>query len=117
MNIDRKTPIRISFYSQENNDIHSWPFQGNIRLALLMHTLTGEKEELLYALDIIIRHIPQSYFVKYEKQEIINELKIIGNYFNNDTLDVKKHKHHIRFTDIIKDRINYHINLLDILYK
>ena len=46
MNIDRKTPIRISFYSQENNDIHSWPFQGNIRLALLMHTLTGEKEKL-----------------------------------------------------------------------
>ena len=46
MNIDRKTPVRISFYSQENNDIHSWPFQGNIRLALLMHTLTGEKEKL-----------------------------------------------------------------------
>ena len=46
MNIDRKTPIRISFYSQENNDIHSWPFQANIRLALLMHTLTGEKEKL-----------------------------------------------------------------------
>jgi hypothetical protein len=77
----------------------------------------NEKEELLYALDIIIRLIPQSYFVKYEKQEIINELKIIGNYFYNGTLDVKEHKHHIRFTNIIKDRINYHINLLDILYK
>ena len=46
MNIDRKTPISISFYSQENNYIHTWPFQGNIRLALLMHTLTGEKEKL-----------------------------------------------------------------------
>lgn len=77
----------------------------------------NEKEELLYALDIIVRLIPRSYFVKYEKQEIINELKIIGNYFNNNTLDVKEHKHHIRFTDIIKDRINYHINLLNILYK
>ena len=46
MNIDRKTSIRVSFYSEENKEIHSWPFQGSIRIALLMHTLTGEKEKL-----------------------------------------------------------------------
>ena len=46
MNIDRKTSIRVSFYSEENKEIHSWPFQGSIRIALLVHTLTGEKEKL-----------------------------------------------------------------------
>jgi len=46
MNIDRKTSIRVSFYNEENKEIHSWPFYGSIRIALLVSTLTGEKEKL-----------------------------------------------------------------------
>lgn len=46
MNIDRKTSIRVSFYNEENKIIQSWPFYGSIRIALLVSTLTGEKEKL-----------------------------------------------------------------------
>lgn len=46
MNIDRKTSIRVSFYNEENKIIQSWPFYGSIRIALLVNTLTGEKEKL-----------------------------------------------------------------------
>jgi len=46
MNIDRKTSIRVSFYSEENKEIHSWPFYGSIRIALLVSTLIREKEKL-----------------------------------------------------------------------
>lgn len=47
-----------------------------------------------------------------EKEQIIEELKIIGNAFNVETLDSREHRHHIRFTSIIKDRINYYFNIL-----
>jgi hypothetical protein len=40
--------------------------------------------------------------------EIIEELKLIGNYFDVSKLNVNEHKHHIRFTSIIKDRIEYY---------
>ena len=43
-------------------------------------------------------------------KEIIDELKLIGNYFDVNKLDVYEQKHHIRFTSIIKDRINFYIN-------
>jgi len=41
-----------------------------------------------------------------EKQKIIDELKLIGNYFDVSKLDVYEHKYHVRFTNIIQDRIN-----------
>ena len=41
-------------------------------------------------------------------KEIIDELKLIGNYFDVNNLDVYEQKHHIRFTSIIKDRINFY---------
>ena len=47
-----------------------------------------------------------------EKEKIIEELKIIGNAFNVETLDSREHRHHIRFTSIIKDRIDYYFNIL-----
>ena len=43
-----------------------------------------------------------------EKQQILNELKLIGNYFDVSKLDVKEISHHIRFTSIIQDRINHY---------
>ena len=41
-------------------------------------------------------------------KEIIDELKLIGQYFDVSNLDVYEQKHHIRFTSIIKDRINFY---------
>lgn len=43
-----------------------------------------------------------------EKQQILNELKLIGSYFDVSKLDVKEISHHIRFTSIIQDRINHY---------
>jgi hypothetical protein len=45
-------------------------------------------------------------------KEIIDELKLIGQYFDVSNLDVYEQKHHIRFTSIIKDRIDFYINKL-----
>ena len=43
-------------------------------------------------------------------KEIIDELKLIGNYFDVSKLDAYEHKHYIRFTSIIKDRIDFYVN-------
>jgi hypothetical protein len=48
-------------------------------------------------------------------KEIIDELKLIGQYFDVSNLDVYEQKHHIRFTSIIKDRIDFYINLTDVV--
>ena len=47
MDIDKKTAIRVSFYNHDTEEISSWPLESsNIRLVLLMKTLTSEKEKL-----------------------------------------------------------------------
>jgi hypothetical protein len=47
-----------------------------------------------------------------EKEQIVDELKFIGSYFDVSKMDVYEIRHHIRFTSIIQDRINhYKINL------
>ena len=43
-------------------------------------------------------------------KEIIDELKLIGQYFDVSNLDVYEQKHHIRFTSIIKDRSDFYTN-------
>jgi hypothetical protein len=43
-----------------------------------------------------------------ERQQLIDELKRVGNYFDVSKLDTLEQKHHIRFTSIIRDRIEYH---------
>jgi hypothetical protein len=43
-----------------------------------------------------------------EKQQLINELKLIGNHFDVSKLDAHEQRHHIRFTSIIKDRIEHY---------
>ena len=45
---------------------------------------------------------------KMEEEQILNELKLIGSYFDVSKLDVKEISHHIRFTSIIQDRINHY---------
>jgi hypothetical protein len=39
---------------------------------------------------------------------IKNELKLIGNYFDVSKLETKEQGHHIRFTNILKDRFDYY---------
>jgi hypothetical protein len=36
----------------------------------------------------------------------IEQLKLVGNYFDVSKLNVKEHTQHIRFTSIIQDKIN-----------
>lgn len=47
---------------------------------------------------------------KKMSKEIIDELKLIHSYFDVSKLDVYEHKHHIRLTSIIKDRIDFYVN-------
>ena len=47
MDLDKKTAIRVSFYNHDTEEINSWPLEpSNIRLVLLIKTLTSEKEKL-----------------------------------------------------------------------
>ena len=47
MDLDKRTAIRVSFYNQDTEEINSWPLEpSNIRLVLLMKTLTDEKKKL-----------------------------------------------------------------------
>lgn len=47
MDLNKKTAVRVSFYNHDTKEIYSWPLEpGNIRLVLLMKTLTSEKEKL-----------------------------------------------------------------------
>ena len=50
----------------------------------------------------------QEFYMEIEKEQIIDELKLIGNYFDVSKLDAEEIKHHIRFTSIIQDRINHY---------
>jgi uncharacterized protein YnzC (UPF0291/DUF896 family) len=36
----------------------------------------------------------------------IEQLKLVGNYFDVSKLNVKEHTQHLRFTSIIQDKIN-----------
>jgi hypothetical protein len=42
------------------------------------------------------------------RDDIKNELKLIGNYFDVDKLDQREQGHHIRFTSILKDRFDFY---------
>jgi hypothetical protein len=48
-----------------------------------------------------------SKYVQAEKLKFaIEQLKLVGNYFDVSKLNVKEHTQHIRFTSIIQDKIN-----------
>ena len=42
------------------------------------------------------------------RDDIKNELKLIGNYFDVGKLDQREQGHHIRFTSILKDRFDFY---------
>ena len=54
----------------------------------------------------------QNHARRMEKQQtrddIKNELKLIGNYFDVGKLDQREQGHHIRFTSILKDRFDFY---------
>jgi len=57
-------------------------------------------------------HAIQNHARRMEKQQtrddIKNELKLIGNYFDVGQLDQREQRHHIRFTSILKDRFDFY---------
>jgi hypothetical protein len=46
MALDRKTPFNVSFYDHEQETINSWQFKGSTRLALLVYTITSQKDKI-----------------------------------------------------------------------
>jgi len=42
------------------------------------------------------------------RDDIKNELKLIGNYFDVGKLEQREQGHHIRFTSILKDRFDFY---------
>jgi hypothetical protein len=46
MALDRKTPFNVEFYDHEQDQINSWQFKGSARLALLVNTITSQKDKI-----------------------------------------------------------------------
>jgi hypothetical protein len=46
MALDKKTPFNVSFYDHEHDQINSWQFKGSARLALLVNTITSQKDKI-----------------------------------------------------------------------
>jgi hypothetical protein len=46
MALDRKTPFNVVFYDHEYDQISSWQFKGSARLALLVNTITSQKDKI-----------------------------------------------------------------------
>jgi hypothetical protein len=46
MALDRKTSVRIDYYDHEQQQIQSWALTGSARLALLVNTISFEKNKI-----------------------------------------------------------------------
>ena len=46
MALERKTSCRVSFYDHEQEQIQSWEITGSARLALLVNTISREKNKI-----------------------------------------------------------------------
>jgi hypothetical protein len=46
MALDRKTPFNVLFYDHEQDQINSWQFKGSARLALIVNTITVQKDKI-----------------------------------------------------------------------
>ena len=46
MALDRKTPFNVVFYDHEQDQINSWQFKGSARLALLVNSITSQKDKI-----------------------------------------------------------------------
>jgi hypothetical protein len=64
------------------------------------------KSEFTDAHDILIK--AKEMEKQQTRDDIKNELKLIGNYFDVGKLDQREQGHHIRFTSILKDRFDFY---------
>jgi hypothetical protein len=46
MALDKKTPFNVVFYDHEQDQINSWQFKGSARLALIVNTITSQKDKI-----------------------------------------------------------------------
>ena len=46
MALERKTPFNVVFYDHEQDKIQSWALTGSSRLALLVHTISFQKDKI-----------------------------------------------------------------------
>jgi hypothetical protein len=46
MALERKTPFNVVFYDHEQEKIQSWALTGSSRLALLVHTISHQKDKI-----------------------------------------------------------------------
>ena len=69
MSLDRKTPFNVSFYDHEQDQINSWQFKGSARLALLVHTISFQKDK------IEANNINKEEIIKSALDYLIHDLK------------------------------------------
>jgi hypothetical protein len=66
--------------------------------------------EIAYNRELTVEDWKQAKEMEKEQRrdDIKNELKLIGNYFDVGKLDQREQGHHIRFTSILKDRFDFY---------
>jgi hypothetical protein len=69
MALERKTSVRIDFYDHEQEKIQSWELTGSSRLALLVHTITFQKDK------IEANNINKEEIIKSALDYLIHDLK------------------------------------------
>jgi hypothetical protein len=80
MALDNKTPFNVVFYDHEQDQINSWQFKGSSRLALLVYSITSQKdkieanninkeEEIKKALDYIIHDLKKFLETPYTTED------------------------------------------------
>ena len=69
MALERKTPFNVVFYDHEQDQINSWQFKGSARLALLVYTITSQKDK------IEANNINKEEIIKSALDYLIHDLK------------------------------------------
>jgi hypothetical protein len=69
MALDRKTSCRVSFYDHEQEQIQSWALTGSSRLALLVHSISHQKDK------IEANNINKEEIIKSALDYLIHDLK------------------------------------------
>ena len=69
MALERKTPFNVVFYDYEQDKIQSWALTGSSRLALLVHTISFQKDK------IEANNINKEEIIKSALDYLIHDLK------------------------------------------
>jgi len=69
MDLEKKTPFNVSFYDHEQEKIQSWALTGSSRLALLVHTISFQKDK------IEANNINKEEIIKSALDYLIHDLK------------------------------------------